>query len=79
MKKGKPAAPEAGARRRRAAQPFDEVSRDGAARDAAVRRRRGPDTDARSRRERSTRRPGGRAARSGGAPPDRLFLSTDFP
>ncbi|EEP85022.1 renilla-luciferin 2-monooxygenase, partial [Burkholderia mallei GB8 horse 4] len=25
------------------------------------------------------RRPGGRAARSGGAPPDRLFLSTDFP
>lgn len=25
------------------------------------------------------RRPGGRAARSGGAPPDRLFLATDFP
>ncbi|WP_080250024.1 hypothetical protein [Burkholderia pseudomallei] len=63
MKKGKPAAPEAGAPRRRGAPPLDEVSRDGAARDAAVRRRRGPDTDARSRRERSR----AQAGRPGGA------------
>ncbi|ONE28472.1 hypothetical protein AQ948_29370 [Burkholderia pseudomallei] len=39
------------------------AARDGAARDAAVRRRRGPDTDARSRRERSR----AQAGRPGGA------------
>ncbi len=65
MKKGKPAAPEAGARRRRAAQPFGAVAGLTPMREAGANDR--------------ARRPGGRAARSGGAPPDRLFLSTDFP